>query len=975
VITPRRTRLHRASNLRAFQRAIRTLTDHASLPALRDSAVIVPSRAAADELRRTLENRAFGTRQTQDAALALPQIVTRDGWYDLMHSRLPAISRRASELEREVILGAAAREIERDKRPPFRMRAGLIVAMLAFYDDLRRTNVPVERFETAMLEDLTRDVSTDRGAARLADQTTFLAATFRRYQDRLAAVDLIDEHGLRARLLDTPADRPVRQVIVTVGDRDSDPAGLWKADFDLLSRLPRLERVDMVATRSALAAGLLDRLLELLPGFEEAPPIEDEEQGFTGPIVIGAHDKPFALSRDREEELTAVAKGIKASSSRSEAALDRRAVIFKRPLPYVYLAHSVFDDAGIPWQAFDALPLAAESYAAALDLVFEFVTSGFTREPVIALLSSPHFDFDVDGVSVSRADVAGLNRMMCERGFFGGVDYLRAYGSAGEGGPARAAKVAAAAADELRSLTTVGPPSTQLADLLAFLTRHDRKLVADDPIGERHLRARSAIRGALTNLTQAHGHFDDSPVSFAETAAMIRRWIEGQTFTPRTGTTGVQLVDAQAARYGEFDEIFLVGLVEREWPEPVERNIFYPSSLLARFGWPESRAMLGAERAAFRDLARLASRSVTFSTFELENDSIIGPSVLLEEIDRLGLELAVVDRATARMLTSEAIASDPVVASAVADPQPREWLSMRQARSDRSSPKFHGTALPRRLPTYSVSAVERYLRCPFIYFCERVLALEEDPQDQSTLSPKDLGIFVHSVFQAFFHRWNSLGRGSITPADLPEARRIFREVIEPLLATLPEAEAIVQRTRLLGSAVDPGLAEAVFQVEAEWATPVVERLLEYPLEGEFELQSEHGSRRLRLRGKADRIDLLADGTLRVIDYKLGYAPDRRLALQLPIYGVCAVQHLRAISGKDWTLGQAGYIAFGEDRSFVPMIARTKNRDEVLLAAQSRLVSTIDAIERGHFPPTPYDTSQCMRCAYTAVCRKDYVGEV
>ena len=71
--------------------------------------------------------------------------------------------------------------------------------------------------------------------------------------------------------------------------------------------------------------------------------------------------------------------------------------MFKRPLPYVYLARDVFADAGIPYQTFDALPLAAEPYAAALDLVFEFVTSNFTREPVVALLGSPHFSFEADG--------------------------------------------------------------------------------------------------------------------------------------------------------------------------------------------------------------------------------------------------------------------------------------------------------------------------------------------------------------------------------------------------------------------------------------------------------------------------------------------------------------------------------------------------------------------------------------------------
>ena len=131
----------------------------------------------------------------------------------------------------------------------------------------------------------------------------------------------------------------------------------------------------------------------------------------------------FSVNRDREDELSSIAVALKASGGSD---LDRRAVVFKRPLPYVYLARDVFADAGIPYQTFDALPLAAEPYAAALDLVFEFVTSNFTREPVVALLASPHFSFRVDGAEVRRSDVSALNRTLSEEGYFGGVDHLNA---------------------------------------------------------------------------------------------------------------------------------------------------------------------------------------------------------------------------------------------------------------------------------------------------------------------------------------------------------------------------------------------------------------------------------------------------------------------------------------------------------------------------------------------------------------------
>ena len=84
------------------------------------------------------------------------------------------------------------------------------------------------------------------------------------------------------------------------------------------------------------------------------------------------------------------------------------------------------------------------------------------------------------------------------------------------------------------------------------------------------------MRDVLAALAGAHAAHDDAPIDIAEMAASVRRWIEEQTFVPDSDGTGVQLVDDQAARYGEFDEIALVGLIEGEWPERPKRNIFYP---------------------------------------------------------------------------------------------------------------------------------------------------------------------------------------------------------------------------------------------------------------------------------------------------------------------------------------------------------------------------------------------------------------
>jgi RecB family exonuclease len=243
------------------------------------------------------------------------------------------------------------------------------------------------------------------------------------------------------------------------------------------------------------------------------------------------------------------------------------------------------------------------------------------------------------------------------------------------------------------------------------------------------------------------------------------------------------------------------------------------------------------------------------------------------------------------------------------------------------------------------------------------------------MDPKTQGQFVHAVFEAFFAAWQDSGRRNITPDNLDDARALFAEVVEEKVRPLPEAEAALERTRLLGSPVAAGLGEVVFRMEAERPTPVRERLLEYRLRGEFEFTGNGGPRRVALKGIADRLDLLEDGTLRLVDYKLSSAPSKSRALQLPIYGLCAEQRLKSYKGRDWTLGEAAYIAFRGAKRVTPLFTARSDRAQVLADAQDRLVDAVDRIERGEFPPTPEDVFLCEFCSYGAVCRKDYVGDV
>ncbi len=982
MITPRHTRLVRVPDLYAFQRAIAQCSCADDLADVRSTTVIVSTHAAGAELRHTLENLLLlaGGRP----AVVLPDILTREGWYGSLHRASLEAPRLLTPVECEVIMARAARDaIAAGERPPFRLRPALIAEMLLFFDTMLRLGRSLDAFERLITERLEPSAPIDRGAERLLTQTRFLVASFRNYRQLVAASDGLDEHLLRERLLAANAPPACRRVVLTVGDRSCGTGGLWPVDFDLLTRLPHLAHVDVVATENMLAAGLHERLQDLLPGFEET--------AFGHPAAIAGRvptlmtpageEVSWWVSRDREEELTSTARRIKSQAALPAAApiLDRTAVICKRPLPYVYLAQSCLGVSGIPFQAFDALPLAAEPFAAAVDLVFRSIETGFGREPAMALLLSPHFAFADEEGDLPRESVNALDAALREAGGAATSQLLarlieqggRAEATSGERSAVRAAAVLSRLIAELEPLKDRRRASDQCTLLLAFLDSHAARTDASSPLGLRAARARGAILRALRDLRSAHLAYDDPQNDFVSFVSGLHGWMEAQTFSPRTGSDGLHLVDADAARYGDFDDVYLVGVIEREWPDAAPRTVFYPLALLNQLGWPPERLRLAAARAAFRDLLRLAGRRVWVSTFVLEDDALVEPSPLLDELSRAGLAASAEDSPPPfRIVPEDALSVDPVRLD-VLDLTAASWADLRRHRSAFDQSKFHGCAGRVTTATHAVRRLESYLDCPFKYFAQTVLRLRDESNDDPREGPRAQGMFLHELLFAFFEQWQAAGLGSITSGNIEAARASFERLVDGRLAGLPRAHAEMWKARLLGSPVRAGIGETVFRAEATSGMNVVERLLEFRFDGPCRLQADSDARDVTLRGVADRIDVLAGDRLRIIDYKLGRAPDVRRAVQLPVYAVQASQQLAA-AGRTVVTEEAAYLAFGERDPQVPLASRGVPLRTAIEDGQRRAIQALDGIEAGCFPPRPADVFQCSYCPYPMVCRKDYV---
>ena len=132
-----------------------------------------------------------------------------------------------------------------------------------------------------------------------------------------------------------------------------------------------------------------------MPGLEEERVVGNYDR----PTIVvpdSTEDNLYFTWRDREEELRAVGLQLDRRRQNDDLLPSSAAIVGQRPLPYLYLAPSVFDEFDIPASAGDGMPLATEPYVALIDLIFEVVESNFSRRALVALLESPHCEF-VDG--------------------------------------------------------------------------------------------------------------------------------------------------------------------------------------------------------------------------------------------------------------------------------------------------------------------------------------------------------------------------------------------------------------------------------------------------------------------------------------------------------------------------------------------------------------------------------------------------
>ncbi|MGH9914473.1 MAG: PD-(D/E)XK nuclease family protein, partial [Pyrinomonadaceae bacterium] len=304
---------------------------------------------------------------------------------------------------------------------------------------------------------------------------------------------------------------------------------------------------------------------------------------------------------------------------------------------------------------------------------------------------------------------------------------------------------------------------------------------------------------------------------------------------------------------------------------------------------------------------------------------------------------------------------------------------------------------------HSASGLNVFGNCPYKFFLNRLLKLENRPEAALDLSPTDAGHLVHDVLRDFFekHRGQILSETDldifrqeirqIADAAFDEFERripplnshvwkIDREMRRIYLDRFLEAE-IKHQEKVSGQQIAPAHFEVAFGMTGEHVDPISTNR---PLELTRQISS--ASEKIKIRGQIDRIDVSSDGMLIAYDYKMSTGSsvrDMRAGrdLQIAIY-LAALDLLlpgREIAGggyyiiKDSKRNQGLYRKSCDEytglhsstRSRFPDTEWIELRDEVIAHAWD----FVDRMRDGDFKVIPSEGKKtCAGCDFSAICR-------
>lgn len=440
--------------------------------------------------------------------------------------------------------------------------------------------------------------------------------------------------------------------------------------------------------------------------------------------------------------------------------------------------------------------------------------------------------------------------------------------------------------------------------------------------------------------------------SWSEFLLRLRRRFDRERFQPESPAAPVLVAGLYEVTGLSFDAAWICGMNDDVLPRPVEPDPFLPVSLQRAHGVPRSSAgqELAFAQAAFGRLLGLAPR-VTFSYSRRKDEEELEPSPLLLDLTAARIEIG-----------AASPAADEAADSA--------WEELEDWEGGALQPERHRLRGGSRL-------LADQSACPFRAFVQGRLGSEDPEWEAPLMSPLDQGSVLHRALEVFWRETRSREElAALSPEDLDgRITRCVDEALEGFEVPAGDALAAAQKTAererlcaLLSQWMEEELSRAPFTVDQ------IER----------ERSIEIGGVPVKLR--LDRIDLLDDGSVALIDYKSGtvspkkWLGERPEEPQLLLYMTTETRPVSTLAFASLKTGNVGWQAYGENthENFQPRDKGGKPLEpEEWIAFRETATAVVerlkDELRSGFAPVDPRDPSvTCKYCAQQPLCR---IGDI
>lgn len=347
-------------------------------------------------------------------------------------------------------------------------------------------------------------------------------------------------------------------------------------------------------------------------------------------------------------------------------------------------------------------------------------------------------------------------------------------------------------------------------------------------------------------------------IDTVEYLGLLEAMMAGVTVRPKFGThPRLKILGPIEARLTHFDTVIIGEVNEGSFPKLATSDPWMSRPMKKDFGFPMPEKAIGV---LAHDFCQLLANSQVYIS---RADRVQGtPMVKSRWLMRLETVLKALD------VEAESLENTAFNAWA-------EYLDRVEnfTKLLPPAPRPPVEARPREL---SASAVENWMRDPYIIFAKYILKLKPLDELEQDLTMRDYGTIIHAVLEKFNNRY---------PHSFPVNAK---EELLHLGQQYFEENKIAMETKAFWWPAFEKIVDWLTDTETNYRPMIAD--VNSEVQGSFSFEAPAG--KFTITAKADRVDETKDGKINIIDYKTGFARSIKeietgYAPQLPIEGLIA----------------------------------------------------------------------------------------